>query len=67
MRVQFPQQRKAVAVRTRVPDVSVWTLTFQQPCMDSTLMIVSGFARPEFVVEVEAIAAREGEPARREP
>jgi enamine deaminase RidA (YjgF/YER057c/UK114 family) len=24
----------------------------------STLMIVSGFARPEFVVEVEAIAAR---------
>lgn len=25
----------------------------------STLMIVSGFARPEFVVEIEAIAARE--------
>ncbi len=26
----------------------------------STLMIVSGFARPEFVVEVEAVAARRG-------
>ena len=26
----------------------------------STLMIVSGFARPEFLVEVEAIAARSG-------
>lgn len=26
----------------------------------STLMIVSGFARPEFVVEIEAIAAVEG-------
>ncbi|MFN3537884.1 MAG: RidA family protein [Brevundimonas sp.] len=26
----------------------------------STLMIVSGFARPEFVVEVEALAARAG-------
>ena len=25
----------------------------------STLMIVSGFARPEFLVEVEAVAARE--------
>lgn len=28
------------------------------PPPGSTLMIVSGFARPEFVVEVEAIAAR---------
>ena len=26
----------------------------------STLMIVSGFARPEFLVEVEAVAARQG-------
>ena len=26
----------------------------------STLMIVAGFARPEFVVEIEAIAAAEG-------
>ncbi|HEX4768809.1 MAG TPA: Rid family hydrolase [Lichenihabitans sp.] len=28
------------------------------PPVASTLMIVSGFARPEFVVEIEAIAAR---------
>lgn len=28
----------------------------------STLMIVSGFTRPEFLVEVEVIAAREVEP-----
>jgi enamine deaminase RidA (YjgF/YER057c/UK114 family) len=30
---------------------------FQKPYPASTLMIVSGFARPEFVVEIEAIAA----------
>lgn len=30
----------------------------QVPPPASTLMIVSGFARPEFVVEIEAIAAR---------
>lgn len=30
---------------------------FGQPYPASTLMIVSGFARPEFVVEIEAIAA----------
>ncbi len=30
---------------------------FHDPLPASTLMIVSGFARPEFVVEIEAIAA----------
>ncbi|MBE0580104.1 RidA family protein [Devosia sp.] len=30
---------------------------FGEPFPTSTLMIVSGFARPEFVVEIEAIAA----------
>ena len=30
---------------------------FSTPLPASTLMIVSGFARPEFVVEIEAIAA----------
>lgn len=30
---------------------------FGEPYPASTLMIVSGFARPEFVVEIEAIAA----------
>jgi enamine deaminase RidA (YjgF/YER057c/UK114 family) len=30
------------------------------PAPASTLMIVAGFARPEFVVEVEALAARIG-------
>lgn len=30
---------------------------FVEPYPASTLMIVSGFARPEFVVEIEAIAA----------
>ena len=31
---------------------------FSAPYPASTLMIVSGFARPEFVVEVEAVAAK---------
>jgi enamine deaminase RidA (YjgF/YER057c/UK114 family) len=31
---------------------------FGDPPPASTLMIVTGFARPEFVVEVEAVAAR---------
>jgi enamine deaminase RidA (YjgF/YER057c/UK114 family) len=31
---------------------------FRSPPPASTLMIVSGFARPEFVVEIEAVAAR---------
>jgi enamine deaminase RidA (YjgF/YER057c/UK114 family) len=30
---------------------------FSEPYPASTLMIVSGFARPEFVVEIEALAA----------
>ena len=30
---------------------------FTHPLPASTLMIVSGFARPEFVVEIEAVAA----------
>lgn len=30
---------------------------FAAPCPASTLMIVSGFARPEFLVEIEAVAA----------
>ena len=38
-----------MAVRDRV---------FGDPPPASTLLIVTGFARPEFVVEVEAIAAR---------
>lgn len=37
-----------MAVRDRI---------FPEPAPASTLMIVSGFARPEFKVEVEAIAA----------
>src|SRR6476661_5042122 len=37
-----------MAVRNRV---------LQAPYPASTLMIVSGFARPEFVVEIEAVAA----------
>ena len=30
---------------------------FADPLPASTLMVVAGFARPEFVVEIEAIAA----------
>jgi enamine deaminase RidA (YjgF/YER057c/UK114 family) len=33
---------------------------FSEPFPTSTLMIVAGFARPEFVVEIEAIAATPG-------
>jgi 2-iminobutanoate/2-iminopropanoate deaminase len=33
---------------------------FSEPYPASTLMIVAGFARPEFVVEIEAIAATPG-------
>jgi 2-iminobutanoate/2-iminopropanoate deaminase len=33
---------------------------FTEPYPASTLMIVSGFARPDFVVEIEAIAAAPG-------
>ncbi|MBO6718674.1 MAG: RidA family protein [Rhizobiaceae bacterium] len=37
---------------------------FSDPLPASTLMIVSGFARPEFVVEIEAVAAAELENGR---
>jgi enamine deaminase RidA (YjgF/YER057c/UK114 family) len=33
---------------------------FEEPYPASTLMIVSGFTRPEFVVEIEAVAASAG-------
>ncbi|MGV8853079.1 MAG: RidA family protein [Devosia sp.] len=37
--------------------MAVRNTLFAAPFPASTLMIVSGFARPEFVVEIEAIAA----------
>lgn len=37
--------------------MAVRNTLFSAPLPASTLMIVSGFARPEFVVEIEAIAA----------
>lgn len=37
--------------------MAVRNALFSEPYPASTLMIVSGFARPEFVVEIEAIAA----------
>lgn len=37
--------------------MAVRNALFSEPFPASTLMIVSGFARPEFVVEIEAIAA----------
>ena len=37
--------------------MSVRNALFSEPYPASTLMIVSGFARPEFVLEVEVIAA----------
>jgi enamine deaminase RidA (YjgF/YER057c/UK114 family) len=39
------------------PYMDVRNTLFGEPYPASTLMIVSGFARPELVVEVEAIAA----------
>lgn len=39
------------------PYMQVRNALFAEPYPASTLMIVSGFARPEFVVEIEAIAA----------
>jgi enamine deaminase RidA (YjgF/YER057c/UK114 family) len=39
------------------PYMDVRNSIFSPPYPASTLMIVSGFARPEFVVEVEALAA----------
>lgn len=47
-----------VAGREHLADyMSVRNALFAEPYPASTLMIVSGFARPEFVVEVEAVAA----------
>ena len=37
--------------------MAVRNTLFSDPLPASTLMIVSGFARPEFVVEIEAVAA----------
>ena len=37
--------------------MAVRNTLFSEPFPASTLMIVSGFARPEFVVEIEAVAA----------
>ena len=39
------------------PYMQVRNALFSEPYPASTLVIVSGFARPEFVVEIEAIAA----------
>jgi len=39
------------------PYMDVRNKRFRPPFPASTLMIVSGFARPEFVVEVEVVAA----------
>lgn len=39
------------------PYMAVRNALFAEPYPASTLMLVSGFARPEFVVEIEAIAA----------
>jgi enamine deaminase RidA (YjgF/YER057c/UK114 family) len=47
-----------VTGREHLPDyMGVRNALFAEPYPASTLMIVSGFARPEFVVEVEAVAA----------
>ena len=47
-----------VTGREHLPDyMGVRNALFAEPYPASTLMIVSGFARPEFVVEIEAIAA----------
>ena len=47
-----------VTGREHLPDyMAVRNGLFAEPYPASTLMIVSGFARPEFVVEIEVIAA----------
>jgi len=47
-----------VTAREHLPVyMAVRNTLFGEPYPASTLMIVSGFARPEFVVEVEAVAA----------
>ncbi len=40
------------------PYMAVRNALFAEPWPASTLMIVAGFARPEFVVEIEAIAVK---------
>ena len=45
------------------PYMQVRNGLFSEPYPASTLMIVSGFARPEFVVEIEAVAAAPAEAA----
>jgi enamine deaminase RidA (YjgF/YER057c/UK114 family) len=42
------------------PYMEVRNALFDEPYPASTLMIVSGFARPDFVIEIEAIAAAPG-------
>lgn len=42
------------------PYMQVRNSLFAEPFPASTLMIVAGFARPEFVVEIEAVAATPG-------
>lgn len=50
-----------VTGREHLPDyMSVRNGLFSDPLPASTLMIVAGFARPEFVVEIEAVAATPG-------
>jgi 2-iminobutanoate/2-iminopropanoate deaminase len=47
-----------VSGREHLPDyMAVRNTLFAEPYPASTLMIVSGFARPEFVVEIEVVAA----------
>jgi 2-iminobutanoate/2-iminopropanoate deaminase len=41
------------------PYMEVRNRLFSEPYPASTLVIVSGFSRPEFVVEVEVVAARQ--------
>lgn len=42
------------------PYMQVRNALFEEPFPASTLMIVAGFARPEFLVEIEAVAATPG-------
>lgn len=50
-----------VTGREHLPDyIRVRNGLFSDPLPASTLMIVAGFARPEFVVEIEAVAAMPG-------
>lgn len=46
------------------PYMEVRNRLFAEPWPASTLVIVSGFARPEFVVEIEAVAAGPAEGGR---